>query len=175
MNSRAKKRAAGEGVNERPFKRRRHDDAGGRIRDRIDFGEGSSMTSGPSTSALSELDPSITFEQEALVLPSETPCNSQGSEQPVRYLRNYRILRLKSQDDFSMSSIQRTSLEFEEQEELPHFLGFVRSKPGDPYRRKERTAMHKHQERFVLSSKVWRSWWNRDPDPSEQYVLLFPL
>ena len=161
------KRAAEEDVGGPPFKRRRRDDAGRRTRDRIDFGEGSSRTRSQSTSAFSK----VIFEEEDLVLPFETPWNGQESEQPVRYLRDYRILRLKSQEDFSMSTIQHTSLEFEEQEELPHFLGFVRYKAGDPREREQRTAIN--QEFVMLSSKIWRSWWDRDPVASEQYVLLF--
>jgi hypothetical protein len=47
------------------------------MRDRIDFGEGSSMTGSQSTSTLSQLDPTsnVIFEEEDLVLPFETPWN----------------------------------------------------------------------------------------------------
>ncbi len=167
------KRAAEGDVDGPPFKRKRQDGAASRMRDHIDFGGGSSMTGSQSMSASSKLDPlsSIIFEQEDLVLPFETPWNGCDSDQPVRYLRDYRIVRLKSQEDFCMSSIQHTSLEFEEQEELPHFLGFVRYKEDDPDGPEERTA--RNHERLVLSSKIWRSWWDRDPDTSERYVLRF--
>jgi len=166
------KRAVEDDVDMPPRKRRRQDDtddAASRMRDRIDFGEGSSMTGSQSTRALSQFDPlsDIIFEDEDLVLPFETPpWDTRDSKHPVRYLRNYRILSLKSQKDFCTSSIQHTSLEFEEQEELPHFLGFVRYKPGSPRGREERTA--KNSEFLVLSSKVWRAWWNRDPVASER-------
>jgi len=177
MNSRVPrsgKRAAEDDADDGPpFKRKRQGDTASRMRDRIDFGEGSSMTGSQNMSALSQLDQDplsdIIFEEEDLVLPFETPWNGRDSKQPVRYLRDYRILRLKSQNDFCISSIHHTSLEFEEQEELPHFLGFIRYKAGDPCEREERTT--KDHELLVLSSKIWRAWWDRDPDTSERYVL----
>jgi hypothetical protein len=168
--SRVGKRAAEEDVDGPPFKRKRPNDAASRMRDHIDFGEGSSMTGSQSMDASSLPDPlsNIVFEEEDLVLPFETPWNGRDSKQPVRYLRNYRILGLKSQEDFCMSSIQHASLEFEEQEELPHFLGFVRYKACEPEER-----MARNHEFLILSSKVWRAWWDRDPDTSERYVLRF--
>lgn len=173
IQQRVGKRAAEGDVDGPPFKRKRQDGAESRMRDHIDFGGGSPVTGSQSTSASSQLDPltSIIFEEEDLVLPFESPWNGHGSEQPVRYLRDYRIVALKSQEDFCMSSIQHTSLEFEEQEELPHFLGLVRYKSDDNHGREERTAGN--HESLVLSSKIWRSWWDRDPDASERYVLRF--
>lgn len=173
--SRLGKRAAEDDADAPPLKRRRQGDAVSRTRDRIDFGEGSSMTGSQSTRALGQFDPlpSVIFEEEDLVLPFETPWDARDHKQPVRYLRNYRILSLRSQEDFSMSSIRHASLEFEEQEELPHFLGFARYKSGDPRERDERTA--KNAELLMLSSKVLRAWWNRDPAASERYVFLFLL
>ena len=173
MNSsilRAGKRAAEEDVDGPPLKRKRHDDVASRMRDHIDFGEGSSMTGSQSMGDSSQPDPlsSIVFEEEELVLPFETPWNGRDSKQPVRYLRDYRILRLNSQEDFCMSSIQHTSLEFEEQEDLPHFLGFVRYKACDSCER-----MARNHELVMLSSKIWRAWWDRDPDTSERYVFRF--
>lgn len=169
------KRAAEEDVDRPPFKikRKRQDGAASRMRDHIDFGEGSSMTGSQSMSTSGQLDQlsSIIFEEEDLVLPFETPWNGGDSVQPIRYLRDYRIVQLKSQEDFCISSIQHTSLEFEEQEELPHFLGFVRYKAGDSHEREERIA--RNHELLVLSSKIWRAWWDRDPDTSERYVLRF--
>ena len=178
MNSevpRLRKRVAEDGVGGPPLKRKRQNDAAGPMRGAIDIGEGSSMTGSQSTGALSQVDPSsdVIFEEEDLVLPFETPWNARDSKQPIRYLRNYRILSLKSQEVFSMSSIRHTSLEFEEQEELPHFLGLVRYKEGDPRECKERTA--KNPELLMLSSKVWRAWWNRDPAAPERYVPPFLL
>ena len=178
MNSgtrRVGKRAAEEDVDRPPFKikRQRQDDAASRMRDHIDLGGSSSMTDSQGMSTSSQLDPfsSIIFEEEDLVLPFETPWNDGDSVQPIRYLRDYRIVQLKSQEEFCISSIQHTSLEFEEQEELPHFLGFVRYKPGDSHEREERIA--RNHELLVLSSKIWRAWWDRDPDTSEPYVLRF--
>ena len=176
MNSsilRAGKRAAEEDVEGPPLKRKRHNGAASRMRDHIDFGGGSSMTSSQSMGDSNQPDPlsSIDFEEEDLVLPFETPWNGRDSKQPVRYLRDYRILRLNSQEDFCMSSIQHTSLEFEEQEELPHFLGFVRYKACDSRQREERMA--RNHDLLMLSSKIWRAWWDRDPDTSERYVLRF--
>lgn len=169
------KRAAEGDVDRPPFeiKRKRQDGTASRMRDHIDFGGGSSMTGSQSMSTSSQLDQlsSIIFEEEDLVLPFETPWNGGDSVQPIRYLRDYRIVQLKSQEDFCISSIQHTSLEFEEQEELPHFLGFVRYKAGDSHEREERIA--RNHELLVLSSKIWRSWWDRDPDSSERYVLRF--
>jgi len=179
MNSgvpRSGKRAAEEDVvGGPPLKRKRQDDAASRMRDRIDFGEGSSMTGTQSTRALSQPDPlsGVIFEAEDLVLPFEMFWDGRTSDQPVRYLRDYRLLSLRSQEDFCVDSIQHASLEFEEQDELPHFLGLVRYKAGEPRGREERTA--KNHELLMLSSKVWRAWWDRDPAASEQYVLLFPF
>lgn len=173
MNSdvpRLRKRVAEDGVGGPPLKRKRQNDTAGPMRDAIDIGEGSSMTGSQSTGALSQVHPSsdVIFEEEDLVLPFETPWNARDSKQPVRYLSDYRILSLKSQEVFSMSSIRHTSLEFEEQEELPHFLGLVRYKEGDTREREKRTA--KNPELLMLSSKIWRAWWDRDPAGPDRYV-----
>ena len=168
----SRRRAAEEDVDRPPFlsERKRYDDPPSRMRDHIDFGEGPSMIGSQNMDTSSQPDPlsSIIFEEGDLVLPFETPWNGRDSGRPVRYLRDYRILELKSPEDFCMSSIQHTSLEFEEQEELPHFLGFVRYKACDTREHEERTA--RNHELLILSSKIWRAWWDRDPDTSERYA-----
>ena len=63
--------------------RKRLGDTASRVRNRIDFGEGSSMTGSQNMNALSQLGPlsDIIFEEEDLVLPFEAPWNGRDSKQ----------------------------------------------------------------------------------------------